>query len=119
MIAALVPGQLTFRCPDAPERLAAVSAGMIKVEDNDVLVLVDAAERPEDIDAIRARRKADEASGDSSAKEEPSGVPHRAGHLGPCPEPPAGQGTPGTVKNIPAFPENGKAGMFLPACRAE
>ena len=61
MIAALVPGQLTFRCPDAPERLAAVSAGMIKVEDNDVLVLVDAAERPEDIDAIRARRKADEA----------------------------------------------------------
>ena len=27
MIAALVPGQLTFRCPDAPERLAAVSAG--------------------------------------------------------------------------------------------
>ena len=52
MIAALVPGQLTFRCPDAPERLAAVSAGMIKVEDNDVLVLVD---------AIRARRKADEA----------------------------------------------------------
>ena len=61
MIAALVPGQLTFRCPDAPERLAAVSAGMIKVEDNDVLVLVDAAERPEDIDAIRARHKADEA----------------------------------------------------------
>ena len=54
MIAALVPGQLTFRCPDAPERLAAVSAGMIKVEDNDVLVLVDAAERPEDIDKNRA-----------------------------------------------------------------
>ena len=114
MIAALVPGQLTFRCPDAPERLAAVSAGMIKVEDNDVLVLVDAAERPEDIPPQGRRGQ-----GDSSAKEEPSGVPHRAGHLGPCPEPPAGQGTPGTVKNIPAFPENGKAGMFLPACRAE
>ena len=57
--------------------------------------------------------------GDSSAKEEPSGVPHRAGHLGPCPEPPAGQGTPGTVKNIPAFPENGKVGMFLPVGCAE
>ena len=55
MIAALVPGQLTFRCPDAPERLAAVSAGMIKVEDNTVLMLVDSAERPEDIDANRAR----------------------------------------------------------------
>ena len=34
---------------------------MIKIEDNDVLVLVDAAERPEDIDALRAQRAADEA----------------------------------------------------------
>ena len=54
LIAALVPGLLTFRCPDVPERLAAVSAGMIKIEDNDVLVLVDSAERPEDIDENRA-----------------------------------------------------------------
>lgn len=61
LIAALVPGLLTFRCPDVPERLAAVSTGMIKIEDNDVLVLVDAAERPEDIDALRAQRAADEA----------------------------------------------------------
>lgn len=61
MIAALVPGQLSFRQEDGATRLAAVSAGMIKVENNDVLVLVDSAERPEDIDAIRARRKADEA----------------------------------------------------------
>lgn len=61
MIAALVPGMLTYRLPDGESRNAAVSAGMIKVEANDVLVLVDAAERPEDIDAIRARRKADEA----------------------------------------------------------
>ena len=57
------------------------------MEDNDVLVLVDAAERPEDIDAIRARRKADEAREILLQKEEPSGVPHRAGHLGPVPEP--------------------------------
>ena len=61
MIAALVPGMLTYRLPEGESRNAAVSAGMIKVEANDVLVLVDAAERPEDIDAIRARRKADEA----------------------------------------------------------
>ena len=40
---------------------AAVSAGMIKIEKNEVLILVDAAERPEDIDAVRARREADEA----------------------------------------------------------
>ena len=61
MIAALVPGMLTYRLPEGESRNAAVSAGMIKIEANDVLVLVDAAERPEDIDAIRARRKADEA----------------------------------------------------------
>ena len=61
MIAALVPGMLTYRLPEGESHNAAVSAGMIKVEANDVLVLVDAAERPEDIDAIRARRKADEA----------------------------------------------------------
>ncbi len=34
---------------------------MVKVEKNDVLVLVDSAERPEDIDTVRAQREADEA----------------------------------------------------------
>lgn len=61
MIAALVPGLLTYRDPDGAEHPAAVSAGMFKIEDNDVLVLVDAAEHPEDIDAVRARHRADEA----------------------------------------------------------
>ncbi len=37
------------------------SPNVVKIEKNDVLVLVDAAERPEDIDANRARRAADEA----------------------------------------------------------
>ena len=60
MIAAIIPGMLTFRVA-GEERFAAVSAGMIKIEKNDVLILVDAAERPEDIDAVRARREADEA----------------------------------------------------------
>ena len=60
MIAAIIPGMLTFRA-GGEERFAAVSAGMIKIEKNDVLILVDAAERPEDIDAVRAKREADEA----------------------------------------------------------
>ena len=42
-------------------QLAAVSPGMVKVEANEVLVLVDSAERPEEIDEARARREADEA----------------------------------------------------------
>lgn len=61
MIAAVVPGQLRWRAPGQPDQLAAVSAGMVKVEQNDVLVLVDSAERPEEIDAARAKRDADEA----------------------------------------------------------
>ena len=41
--------------------LAAVSSGMMKVEKNDVLILVDSVERPEEIDEARAQREADEA----------------------------------------------------------
>ena len=61
MIAAVVPGTLRWQAPDQPVQLAAVSPGMVKVEHNDVLVLVDSAERPEEIDAARARREADQA----------------------------------------------------------
>ena len=61
MIAAVQPGTLRYQAPGEEVRLAAVSPGMVKVEDNEVLVLVDSAERPEEIDAARARREADEA----------------------------------------------------------
>ena len=61
IIAAVQPGTLRYQVPDQPERLAAVSPGMVKVEHNDVLVLVDSVERPEEIDEVRARREADEA----------------------------------------------------------
>lgn len=61
VIAAVVPGKLGYQPVGQPLQHAAVSAGLVKVEDNEVLVLVDAAERPEDIDANRARRAADEA----------------------------------------------------------
>lgn len=57
MIAALIPGVLRFRFVEEEQpRLAAVSGGLVKVEDNDVLVLVETAEFPEDIDANRAKR---------------------------------------------------------------
>ena len=60
-ITAIVPGIMTYRTPGGEDLLASVSAGLLKIENNDVLVLVDAAERPEDIDANRARRLADAA----------------------------------------------------------
>lgn len=61
MIAAVLPGTLRYQAPEGPVQRAAVSGGMVKIEKNDVLVLVDSVERPEEIDAARARREADEA----------------------------------------------------------
>ena len=61
MMAAVQPGTLRWQPPGEETQLAAVSPGMVKVEHNDVLVLVDSAERPEEIDEARARREADEA----------------------------------------------------------
>ena len=61
MIAAVQTGTLRWQAPDGEVELAAVSPGMVKVEKNEVLVLVDSAERPEEIDEVRARREADQA----------------------------------------------------------
>ena len=56
MIAAVVPGVLRGEVPGRPPQTAAVSNGLVKVENNEVLVLVDTAERPEEIDINRAKR---------------------------------------------------------------
>ncbi|MDO4339053.1 MAG: ATP synthase F1 subunit epsilon [Eubacteriales bacterium] len=61
MIGAVIPGSMLYKIPDQPVQTAAVSAGLVKVENNEVLVLVDSAERPEEIDENRAKRAADEA----------------------------------------------------------
>lgn len=61
MIAAIVPGMLKFTLPDGEVRIAAVSEGIVKVENNEALLLVDSAERPEEIDENRAKRSAEQA----------------------------------------------------------
>lgn len=61
IIAAIVPGSLSFRIPGGETQYAAVSEGLLKVENNEALVLVNSAERPEEIDANRALREAEEA----------------------------------------------------------
>ena len=67
MISAVTPGELHYRPAEGPDagkdKIAAVSAGLIRVGRNDVLVLVDPAGRPEEIAATRARRAADRAKG--------------------------------------------------------
>lgn len=61
MIAAIVPGMLKITPPDGSEIIAAVSEGLVKIEHNHVLLLVDTAERPEEIDENRAKRSAEQA----------------------------------------------------------
>ena len=54
---AIHTGELSFKDEKGEWKKAAVSDGMIKVEDNEVLILVDSAEWPEEIDIMRARRE--------------------------------------------------------------
>ncbi len=61
MIAAIVPGMLKYTLPDGTQKVAAVSEGLIKVENNQVMLLVDTCERPEEIDENRAKRSKEEA----------------------------------------------------------
>ena len=63
MITAIIPGMMRYQLPGEPEQMAAVSAGLVKVENGEVLILVDSAERPEEIDRARAeaaRERAEE-----------------------------------------------------------
>ena len=58
MISAIIPGVLKYKEPGKDFKDAAVSSGLIKVENNEVLILVDSCEAPEEIDENRARRAA-------------------------------------------------------------
>ena len=62
LISAIIPGTLKFRIPgEETFRIAAVSQGLMKIEDNEVLILADTAEHPEEIDINIAKRDAEEA----------------------------------------------------------
>ena len=69
MLSAVVPGELSCTMADGSSISAAVSNGLVKVENNDVLVLVESAERPEEIDTARAKRAAEEARDAMMARE--------------------------------------------------
>ena len=60
-ITAIVPGELSFRIPGKDWQTVAVSAGIMKIENNDVLVLADSILLPEEIDEERAQREIAEA----------------------------------------------------------
>ena len=60
-ILAIVPGEIRIKTPNGDAMKAAVSYGMMRVENNDVLVLVNTIENPDEIDEARARRAAEKA----------------------------------------------------------
>lgn len=55
MAAAVVPGPLICRLPDGSVLNAVGGNGLVRFENNDALLLLDSAERVEDIDVPRAR----------------------------------------------------------------
>ena len=61
LIGAVIPGMITYKVPQKEEQIASVSEGMVKIEDGEVLILVNTAEHPEEIDINNAKRQADEA----------------------------------------------------------
>lgn len=60
-ITAVVPGTAIFRAKGGKNQIAAVSSGLCKIENGEVLLLVDSAERPEEIDEKMAEIAAAEA----------------------------------------------------------
>ena len=56
MVIAVDPGELHFKTPDGEWVTAAVSMGFAEIMNNRVSVLVNTAERPEDIDVKRAEK---------------------------------------------------------------
>lgn len=60
-VVAVKPGELRFRLPGGEWRDAVVGSGFAQTANNRTTVLVDSAERPEEIDAVRAQAALDRA----------------------------------------------------------
>ena len=56
IIMAVVPGEITYRDSHGSEETVIVSDGLLKVENGETMILVDTAERPDEIDEARAKR---------------------------------------------------------------
>jgi F-type H+-transporting ATPase subunit epsilon len=60
VIMAVIPGLIEYEHDGDREQIV-VSDGLLKVENGEVMILVDTAEKPEDIDEARAKRAEEEA----------------------------------------------------------
>ena len=86
VILAVVPGTLTLRTDAGEEIVAAVSGGVLKMENNEALLLADTVERADEIDFRRAERAAARAKEEllekRSAQERRMAQEHMARALG-------------------------------------
>ena len=57
-IAAVYPGILIFRKPGSQDEEVVVTRGLVRIEENEVLILVHEADKPEDVD-IKAIKRAE------------------------------------------------------------
>ena len=57
VVVAIIPGKLKFQTEDGEWQEAIVSDGMMRIDDGEVLVLVDSAEWPYEIDIERVKAK--------------------------------------------------------------
>ena len=65
-VGSIIPGEMKMTLPDGSVVTAAVADGIVNVEGGEVLVLVDTAERPEEIDENRAERALEKAMEDTA-----------------------------------------------------
>ncbi len=61
LLSGLEAGRVTVRTAEGPEQVFATSGGVLEVRDNKVLLLLESAERPADIDVSRAEAARDRA----------------------------------------------------------
>ena len=80
-VGAVCAGELRFETAEGEHRRAAVAPGLFMIEDGHVLLLVDAAERPEDIDVHRALRAREEAEEQLRQKRSMAEYPLAQGNL--------------------------------------
>ena len=53
MIAAIVPGEIKYTLPNGEVVVAAITSGFLKMEDNELMILAEAAEHIEELDEKR------------------------------------------------------------------
>lgn len=61
LFSALTTGIMKYTTPDNEICYLSISGGMIKVENNDVVIMADSAERPDEVDESRAHEEIAEA----------------------------------------------------------